>query len=202
MDQNFWDKVYTEKSEKEVSWFQENPVDSMKLIRELNLSKEDSIIDIGAGDSRLIDYLLEDGFERLTALDISEVSLKKLKERLAEKSAKVEFIVSDVTKFQSKQEYDLWHDRATFHFLTRVDLVEQYLEVASRSLKSNGNLIVSTFSKNGPEKCSGLAVHQYSETELKTVFSKYFKNIKCFETTHTTPWGSSQSFVYCGFKKK
>lgn len=202
MNPIFWDKVYKEKSDREVSWFQENPLDSMRLISELNLPKSASIIDIGAGDSRLIDTLLDNDFEKVTALDISEVSLLKLKERLAENSSRVDFIVTDVTKFQTEQRYDLWHDRATFHFLTEAGLVEQYLKVASKALKTNGNLIVSTFSKNGPAKCSGLAIHQYSVSELKAVFNKFFTNTKCFKTSHTTPWGTTQSFVYCGFRKK
>lgn len=201
MNKNHWEKVYTDKSEKEVSWFQEHPTRSLEFIAELNLSKDASIIDVGGGDSRLVDHLLEQGYSDLTVLDISDVSLKKLKERLGDTTGKVKYVTSDVLVFKPQNQFDLWHDRATFHFLTTLEQINQYLEVINTSLSSGGNLIISTFSKNGPEKCSGLPIHQYSDTELKTLFAKHFKNTKCFEDNHTTPWGTAQSFVYCGFKK-
>ncbi len=202
MNQNYWDKVYTDKSEKEVSWFQEHPTKSLELIDELNLSKESSIIDIGGGDSRLVDHLLDRKFSDITVLDISNVSLEKLKSRLGEKGNKVKYITSDVVNFIPTTQFNLWHDRAAFHFLTNLEQINQYLEIVNNALLPEGNLILSTFSKNGPEKCSGLAIHQYSESELKSLFAKYFNNTKCFEHTHVTPWGASQNFVYCGFKKK
>ena len=202
MDQNFWDKVYLEKAEKEVSWFQEHPVKSLELIRELNLEKDAPILDIGGGDSRLVDYLLAEGYSDITVLDISEVSLQKLKVRLGNVGSKVKYLVSDVTTFKTARSFALLHDRAAFHFLTHVEQVNKYLSVASESLQSHGSLIISTFSKHGPEKCSGLPISNYSETELKSLFEKGFDNTKCFEDTHFTPWGTSQSFVYCGFKKK
>lgn len=202
MNQNFWDKVYSEKTEKDVSWYQAHPLKSLELIGELNLSKDSSIIDIGGGDSRLVDHLLKQGYSDITVLDISEVSLKKLKARLGGIDNKVRYIISDVTLFKPDRQYDLWHDRATFHFLTKLEQIEQYLEVVRDALCPDGNLIISTFSQKGPEKCSGLPIQQYSEIELKNLFQKYFNNTKCFEDTHVTPWGSTQSFLYCGFKKK
>jgi cyclopropane fatty-acyl-phospholipid synthase-like methyltransferase len=202
MNQSFWDKVYSEKSEKEVSWFQEHPTKSLGLIDELNLSKEVAIIDIGGGDSRLVDHLLSKGFLDITVLDISDVSLQKLKTRLGDTGNKVKFITSDVTKFQPTTQFDLWHDRAAFHFLTTPEQVHQYLEIVKSALPSGGHLIISTFSKEGPLKCSGLPIHQYSQDDLKSLFAKDFENTKCFEDTHVTPWGSEQKFVYCVFKKK
>lgn len=202
MDQNYWDKVYSDKSENEVSWFQEHPTKSLDLIAEHNLSKDASIIDVGGGDSRLVDHLLDQGFSDITVLDISDVSLQKLKNRLGDTKDKVKYVTSDVVSFKPQTKFDLWHDRATFHFLTSLEQINQYLEIVNASLRSGGNLIISTFSKNGPEKCSGLPIHQYSEIELKDLFAKYFTNTKCFEDTHVTPWGTSQSFVYCGFKKR
>jgi ubiquinone/menaquinone biosynthesis C-methylase UbiE len=202
MNQNYWDKVYTDKSEKEVSWFQEHPTKSLSLIHELNLSKDASIIDVGGGESRLVDNLLEEGHSNISVLDISKVSLNKLKQRLGDVENKIKYIISDVLDFRPETQFDLWHDRATFHFLTNIEQIDQYLKIVNNSLPSGGNLIISTFSKNGPEKCSGLPVHQYSESELKNLFGKYFNNTKCFEHTHVTPWGSTQSFIYCGFKKK
>ena len=201
MDQNYWDKIYSEKSEKAVSWYQELPVKSLEMINELNLSKNASIIDVGGGDSRLVDHLLNQGFMNITVLDISKVSLEKLKARLGNVGERVKFINADVTTFNPRTQFDLWHDRATFHFLTELHEIEKYLEVVTKSLSQSGNLILSTFSKIGPDKCSGLPVHKYSDTELKQLFQKYFSNTKCFEDVHITPWGSPQSFVYCGFKK-
>lgn len=199
MSNNFWDNVYLQKSADEMSWFQEHPDRSLELIRELHLPQNASLIDVGGGDSRLADHLISEGFLDITVLDISEVSLTKLKERLKNK---VKYVISDVTEFSPTKQYDLWHDRATFHFLTDIDQVKKYLNVVSAALKPGGNLIISTFSKDGPETCSGLPVRQYSEVELKELFSQNFTNIRCFEDTHVTPWGKSQSFVYCGFRKK
>lgn len=202
MNNTYWDNVYLEKSEEDMSWFQEHPVKSLEMIKALDLPKSVSIIDIGGGDSRLVDHLLTEGFEDLSVLDISEVSLKKLKNRLLGAGNKVVYLVSDVTEFRPPKLYDLWHDRATFHFLTQIDQVKKYLKTAKAALKPGGNLIISTFSKDGPEKCSGLPIHQYSESELKELFQHYFTNTRCFEDTHVTPWGKNQSFVYCGFIRK
>lgn len=201
MNQNFWNKVYTDKAEREVSWFQEHPIKSLSLIAELNLPKDAAIIDVGGGDSRLVDHLLNEGYSDISVLDISDVSLQKLKNRLGDTLNKVKYITSDVLAFRSQIEFDLWHDRAAFHFLTNLDQTNQYLEIVNSSLRPGGKLIISTFSKTGPEKCSGLPIQQYSESDLISLFGKHFKNIKCFDDTHTTPWGSTQNFVYCVFQK-
>ncbi len=198
----FWDNVYQNKSEKEVSWFQEVPVRSLELIDELGLTAKDSIIDVGGGDSHLADSLLSKGFNDISILDISSVALAKAKLRLADQGSKIEFIASDVTKFNSLKKYRLWHDRATFHFRIKTEDIESYLEIANKSISADGYLIVSTFSKTGPDKCSGLDISRYSDVELKTLFEKCFTNIRCFEDNHKTPWHSIQSFVYCGFKKR
>lgn len=202
MNSNFWDEVYQSKSEKDVSWFQEVPIKSLELIDELKLLPNDSIIDIGGGESRLVDQLLLKGFQNISILDISSVALDKTRMRLGDNSKFVKFITSDITKFNPPEKYNLWHDRATFHFLTSIEDIETYLRVANEGITKNGYLIVSTFSKSGPEKCSGLSISQYSDTELKKMFEKYFTNIRCFETTHATPWGAGQNFVYCGFKRR
>lgn len=202
MDENYWDNVYRKKSEMEVSWFQETPTKSLELIAELKLESGNSIIDVGGGDSHLADHLLAKGFKNISILDISAAALDKAKARLGEKSKFVKFIVSDITKFNPPEQYKLWHDRATFHFLTSAEDVSAYLEIANRGIASDGYLIVSTFSKTGPEKCSGLPISQYSDADLKKLFERHFTNIKCFEDTHTTPWGAGQNFVYCGFKKR
>jgi ubiquinone/menaquinone biosynthesis C-methylase UbiE len=202
MDSNYWNQVYQKKNEHEVSWFQEIPTKSLEMIDELNLQKDSNIIDIGGGDSRLVDHLLQRGFSNITILDISSEALEKAKVRLHNSPKSVEFIASDVTQFQPNKKFKLWHDRATFHFLTQLEQVEKYLETAHEALEENGYLIISTFSKTGPEKCSGLSISQYSQDDLKSLFGRYFKNTKCFEATHTTPWNTTQNFVYCGFKKE
>ncbi len=202
MNKDFWNDIYQSKSEKEVSWYQDTPIKSLELITELEIGSDDSIIDVGGGDSHLVDHLLAKGFRNISVLDISSAALDKARERLGEKSNFVKFIVSDVTKFEPKEKYKLWHDRATFHFLTSVDDISAYLEIANRAIAPGGYLIVSTFSKTGPEKCSGLPITQYSDADLKSLFKKHFENIKCFESTHKTPWDTAQNFVYCGFKKR
>jgi ubiquinone/menaquinone biosynthesis C-methylase UbiE len=198
---DYWDKIYQTKKEDEVSWFQSEPVKSLELIDEFKLPRQAKIIDIGGGESRLVDHLLKRGFKNISVLDISSIPLEKMKGRLGEEGNNVEYITSDVTKFVPHHRYDLWHDRATFHFLTSMDDIEKYLAIASNAIADGGYLIISTFSKTGPDKCSGLEISKYSEDELKKVFGKYFENIKCFNDTHVTPWGSKQDFVFCGFRK-
>ena len=201
MDSNYWNQVYQKKNENEVSWFQEVPKKSLEMIDELNLQKKSNIIDIGGGDSRLVDHLLQRGFSNITILDISSEALEKAKVRLQNSPRNVKFVASDVTLFRPNKKFKLWHDRATFHFLTELDQVEKYLKIAYDALEEDGYLIISTFSKTGPEKCSGLNITQYSQDDLKLLFGRFFKNTKCFEDTHTTPWNTTQNFVYCGFKK-
>ena len=202
MNPNYWDNVYQNKSEDELSWHQKVPTQSLALIAELGLSSNDNIIDIGGGESYLVDHLIDAEFKNITILDISSVALEKLKKRLGKKAQNLKFITSDITKFIPQEEYKLWHDRATFHFLTSKEDIEIYLKIASIAISSDGYLIVSTFSKTGPEKCSGLSVSQYSDVELKQQFEKYFNNVRCFEAEHHTPSGRTQNFIYCGFKKR
>jgi ubiquinone/menaquinone biosynthesis C-methylase UbiE len=197
-----WNEVYSQKTNEEMSWFQEMPHRSLELITELSLKPDTKIIDIGGGDSKLTDSLLELGYNNLSVLDISKIALEKMRVRLGQEASKVQFIESDVTLFAPNQKYGLWHDRATFHFLTMKAEVEKYIQTAFHALGDDGYLIVSTFSKTGPEKCSGLTIARYADVDLKELFGKYFENIKCVEDTHETPWGTKQDFVYCGFKKR
>ncbi len=201
MDETYWDNIYSKKQEQNVSWYQAVPAKSLELIAELELDSSASIIDVGGGDSRLVDHLLAKGFSNITILDISATALERANARLHKVAKTVKFIPADVTKFEPPERYKLWHDRATFHFLTKAKDVEAYLEIADRAIAPGGYLIVSTFSKTGPEKCSGLPVTQYADEDLKTLFVKRFTNIRCFDDIHVTPWNTPQSFVYCGFKK-
>jgi len=191
MNSNYWDKVSQTKRQDELSWYQQRPSHSLELIAELGLSANDKIIDVGGGDSNLVDHLIDAEFKNITILDISAIALEKLKIRLGSSAQNLKFIATDIIKFSPQEKYKLWHDRATFHFLTKKE----------EALSSDGYLIVSTFSKTGPEKCSGLSISQYSDVELKKQFEKYFTNIRCFESTHHTPSGKNQNFIYCGFKK-
>lgn len=197
-----WDNVYSTKKPNEVSWTQENPETSMGFIHSFNLPKQASIIDVGGGDSKLVDQLIDEGYEDITVLDISEQALKKAKERLGEKAKRITWIVADITEFQTEKVFDLWHDRATFHFMTTVDQVSRYLERAGRNLKDNGFLTVGTFSENGPKKCSGLEVKQYSEKSLQEQLRRGFEKLKCIVEDHRTPFDTLQNFLFCSFRKQ
>lgn len=201
MDSDYWNNVYKTKTEKEVSWFQEIPTTSLKLIEEIHPDTNWTIIDIGGGESRLVDHLLDRKFSDITVLDISSVSLDKVALRLKNKSPQVTLVSTNILNFHPNKQFDLWHDRAAFHFLTDPKDIYQYINLASNSIRSGGFLIISTFSKSGPEKCSGLPITKYSHDELIELFSENFINLKCFYETHETPWSSKQNFVFCIFKK-
>jgi len=199
---NHWENIYRTKELSTVSWYQPIPQTSLNLIREANLPKNAKIIDIGGGDSFLVDYLLKLGFTEVTVLDISEKAIEKTKVRLGENASKVKWIVADAASFESDEKYDFWHDRAAFHFLTEKMEVENYVKNASQLMAKNGKLAIGTFSESGPMKCSGIEIQQYSEASLSKVFSRYFEKQKCFTVDHQTPSGAIQNFVFCSFMKK
>jgi SAM-dependent methyltransferase len=194
-----WETVYATKQPHEVSWTQDVPQTSLNFIQSFNLPKTANIIDIGGGDSRLVDYLLQEGYENITVLDISENALNRAKERLGEKAKKVHWVVSDITTFKPTTQYDIWHDRATFHFLTDKKQVKYYKNLTAKAVK--GYTTIGTFSKNGPLKCSGLVIKQYDGEELSAALSEHFDKIKCITEDHTTPFGTKQNFTFCSFKK-
>ena len=194
-----WETVYETKNPDQVSWTQETPKTSLEFIHSFGLKKTAKILDIGGGDSKLVDYLLDEGFENISVLDISSKSLEKAKKRLGEKASKVNWIVSDITEFEPNMTYDVWHDRATFHFLTTTDQIKKYIKTARKSV--NGFLTIGTFSKNGPEKCSGLEIKQYNEEELTAELKNGFDKIKCVTEDHLTPFDTTQNFLFCSFKK-
>ena len=195
-----WETVYKTKNPDQVSWTQESPKTSLEFIHSFGLKKTAKIIDIGGGDSKLVDYLLDEGFENVTVLDISAKSLEKAKDRLGEKANKVNWIVSDITEFEPNMTFDFWHDRATFHFLTTKEQITKYIKTARKSV--NGFLTIGTFSKNGPEKCSGLEIKQYSEDELTIELKNGFDKIKCVTEDHLTPFDTTQNFLFCSFKRQ
>ncbi|MGF7079075.1 class I SAM-dependent methyltransferase [Mucilaginibacter sp. UYCu711] len=195
-----WDNVYSNKTSEEVSWTQAVPQTSLDFIHGFKLSKSSSIIDIGGGDSKLVDFLLQEGFQNITVLDISEAAINKAKARLGEQSKLVKWVVSDITEFKTDEHFDLWHDRATFHFLTRESQVAAYLKIAGNSISSY--MVVGTFSENGPEKCSGLPIKQYTEDQLRSRLQKDFEKIRCINEDHITPFQTKQNFLFCSFKKQ
>ena len=200
--EDHWQNVYYKKNENEVSWYQKSPKLSLEFVKILNLRLDAEIIDIGAGESRLVDNLLEMGFVNLSVLDISSKSIEKTKKRLGLKSKLVNWIVSDINNFIPKKKYDLWHDRAAFHFLKDSVEIDNYVKLVKSSLHNQGNLIIATFSENGPLKCSGLEVSRYSKDSILKVFGNYFSLIKSEKSTHDTPFNTSQEFLFSNFKKK
>jgi trans-aconitate methyltransferase len=196
---NHWETVYETKQPNEVSWTQENPNTSLKFIQETHLDKTAKIIDIGGGDSKLVDFLLKEGYENISVLDISSKALEKAKKRLGINAEKVQWIVSDITEFEPENAYDIWHDRATFHFLTTQEQIKKYTEITNKWV--NGFLIIGTFSENGPKKCSGLDIKQYSETAIENQFLYNFKKLKCITEDHITPFETKQNFIFCAFEK-
>ena len=194
-----WENVYAHKQPNQVSWAQELPQTSLDFIHSFDLPKTAGIIDIGGGDGKLVDYLLNEGYQDITVLDISEKGINRAKQRLGVRADKVKWIVCDITEFQPATAYDCWHDRATFHFLTASAEVNSYLAAAEKAV--TGFMVLGTFSAKGPEKCSGLAVHQYSEEELQRKLEGGFKKIKCITEDHITPFNTVQNFLFCSFKK-
>lgn len=197
---NHWETVYETKNPSEVSWTQEIPKTSLDFIKSFDLSKTSKIIDIGGGDSKLVDFLIEQGFQNITVLDISAKAIEKAKARLGVNAEKVNWIVSDITEFEPKEIFEVWHDRAAFHFLTSEEQIEKYMKTARKSV--SGYLIVGTFSESGPKKCSGLDIKQYREETLTAVMENGFEKIKCITEDHTTPFETKQNFIFCSFKRQ
>lgn len=197
-----WEKIYRTKAEDQVSWFQPYPKKSMEFVELFNLPLTANIIDIGGGDSHFVDALLAKGYQNIWVLDISANALERAKNRLGEKASIVHWIVSDVAEFIPPVHFDFWHDRAAFHFLTTEDKIYKYVSIAENAIKQNGYLILGTFSENGPKKCSGLEVKQYSEVSMSARFEIAFDRIKCIQEDHKTPFNTIQNFLFCSFQKK
>lgn len=196
-----WEKVFATKQENEVSWFQKYPKTSVNFFIKNAISKQANIIDVGGGDSYLIDALLDLGYANLTLLDISENAINKTKLRLGEKGKNVTFIVSDIVDFETNKKFDVWHDRASFHFLTGENEIANYQKLITNSISKNGYLFIGTFSEDGPIKCSGLEIKQYSESAFENIFGTNFNKINCFTENHKTPFETSQNFIFCTYKK-
>ena len=196
-----WENVYTTKGEREVSWFQQDPAPSLELIALAGLSEGASIIDIGGGASRLVDILVERNIGRVTVLDLSAAALAAAKTRLGSRAAEVQWVTADITAWEPTQTYDLWHDRAAFHFLTDPADRSAYVGRLKKAVKRGGHVVIGTFALDGPEKCSGLPVVRYDAASLAEILGTDFKLIDARRHDHATPWGAVQKFQFSTFRR-
>ena len=200
--QAHWENVYTTKGENEVSWFQQSPAPSLDLIVQAGATRESAIIDIGGGSSRLVDNLVEQGFEDVTVLDLSAAALAAAKHRLGASAEQVNWIVADATTWEPARIYDIWHDRAAFHFLTDASDRDAYIAHLGRGLRIGGHAIIATFAPDGPEKCSGLPVARYDSASLGQTLGAAFWLVHTERHEHATPWGSGQAFQFSVFRRE
>ncbi len=197
-----WENIYQTKRLDEVSWFEPVPETSLGFLKQFNIPAAAKIIDIGGGDSFLVDHLLDAGYQDVTVLDISGSAIDRAKTRLNVRANRVKWIVADAATFKPSEKYDFWHDRAAFHFLTKEQEIEGYLDTVQKSIQPTGILVIGTFSEQGPKKCSGIEIRQYSETSMAERLKKSFEKIKCITVDHKTPFGTLQNFIFCSFRKK
>jgi ubiquinone/menaquinone biosynthesis C-methylase UbiE len=197
-----WENVYSVKQLDEVSWYQPKPETSLHFIEEAKLPKDAKIIDVGGGDSFLVDHLLDLGYTDLTVVDISANALERARKRLGSRADSVKWIVTDVVEMELEATYDFWHDRAVFHFLTEPADIEKYVAKLDQYIQPGGILVLGTFSEKGPLKCSGIEIKQYTETALDDVTGKSFEKTACLIVDHPTPFDTIQNFVFCSFRKR
>lgn len=199
--QAHWENVYTSKGEREVSWFQESPAPSLALIAEIGATPASGIIDIGGGASRLVDHLIDQGFRDVTVLDLSAAALQAAKARLGERADRAQWLVADATTWEASRTYDVWHDRAAFHFLTEERDRAAYVARLRQALKVGDHAIIATFALDGPEKCSGLPIMRYDASRLGQTLGPGFKLLQSQRNDHATPWGSHQQFQFSVFQR-
>jgi 2-polyprenyl-3-methyl-5-hydroxy-6-metoxy-1,4-benzoquinol methylase len=198
-----WDEVYGSKSPDQLSWFQLQPEPSLQLVQQLASSPQARIIDVGGGTSLLVDALLSRGYDHLTVLDLSERALATVQQRLEAQAAEVTWLAGDIRSIDlPHQAYDIWHDRAVFHFLVDSLDHQRYAEQVERSLRPTGHLILATFAEDGPERCSGLPVMRHSTESLQQVFGQQLQLQHQQRITHATPSGVEQKFLYTVWQRK
>ncbi len=200
--QSHWENVYTTKGENEVSWYQQSPAPSFELIMQAGATHASAIIDIGGGASRLVDHLVDHGFEDITVLDLSAAALEAARRRLESRADRVHWIVADATAWEPVKAYDIWHDRAAFHFLTDENDRAAYIARLARGVKAGGHAIIGTFALDGPEKCSGLPVARYDSASLTLALGSEFRLVDTRRHEHATPWGSRQMFQFSVFRRE
>ena len=194
-----WEKIYQTKKIDGVSWFQETPTESIELIKKYSSDSSEKIIDVGCGKGFLADNLLESKFKDITLVDISSNALSEINNRL--KNQYLSFIETDILDFNSDYKYDIWHDRAVFHFITENNSIDKYISLCNKYINRNGTLIIGTFAEDGPLKCSGLEIKRYSINDLVNLFKENFELAEGFKMLHQTPFDTQQSFTFCVFKK-
>jgi 2-polyprenyl-3-methyl-5-hydroxy-6-metoxy-1,4-benzoquinol methylase len=200
--QAHWQNVYATKAEKEVSWFQENPAPSLELIAATGIRRDADIIDVGGGASRLVDSLLERGFHRIAILDLSANALEEAKKRLGRRADEIVWIAEDVTTWESSSTYDLWHDRAAFHFLTEAADRDAYIVRLKKAVRAGGNVIIATFAADGPERCSGLPIVRYDPEAVASALGPEFDLVESRRHDHVTPGGNTQRFQFSRFFRR
>ena len=198
-NKSHWENIYKTKKIDEVSWFEETPFDSLKLINKFSKNNSVNIIDIGCGKSFLADNLLNLKYRNISLVDISLNALNEVKNRLKDES--INFIETDILNFKSKKTYDIWHDRAVFHFITKKENVEKYISLCNKHINNNGILIIGTFAEDGPIKCSGLEIKRYAIKNLRDIFRENFEYVEGFKKSHRTPFDTLQNFTFCVFRK-
>jgi ubiquinone/menaquinone biosynthesis C-methylase UbiE len=197
-----WQNIYETKATTQVSWYQEHAKFSLQYIQNTGVRKSDHIIDVGAGASTLVDDLIENGFQNITVLDVSGAALELARQRLGAQAAVVNWIEADITRVDLPRDaYDVWHDRAVFHFLTQASDRQYYVETVLRAVRKGGHVIVATFAPDGPERCSGLDVMRYDPESLHEEFGNGFDLVDSTRETHHTPFGTEQKFIYCYCRK-
>lgn len=194
-----WENIYQKKEIDGVSWYQKIPSESLQLIKKYSISNSDKIIDIGCGKSFLADNLLELNYTNISLVDISSNALKEVKERLQNKS--LNFIETDILNFNSNDKYDIWHDRAVFHFITDREGIKKYISLCNEYINKKGILIIGTFAEDGPLKCSGLEIKRYSVDQISGLFEETFELVESFKMLHKTPFDTEQSFSFCVLRK-
>ncbi|SNR88304.1 class I SAM-dependent methyltransferase [Hymenobacter mucosus] len=196
-----WEALYAAKQPHEMSWTQPVPATSLAFIQALALPRHAPILDVGGGDSRLVDFLLADGYQDLTVLDISGRALANVRQRLGAAGQAVHWLEADIRTVEPDRRYALWHDRAAFHFLINPAEVGRYLETARQALLPGGYLVLGAFALDGPGRCSGLPVRQYNEASLTAQMPAGFARLRCQSAVHTTPFDTNQPFVFCAFRR-
>ena len=197
-----WDSVYSAMDETGVSWYQSAPRLSLDLIRSVAPAKGGRVIDVGGGASLLVDSLLDLPFEQIAVLDVSETALSKAKARLGERAASVDWIAADITEGPALARFDVWHDRAVFQFLTDAEDRKRYVELAGRTVRARGHLVIASFADDGPSRCSDLDVCRYNAESMASELGDVFSLVKQTTETHTTPSGCSQAFFYGVFRRQ